>query len=335
MNGRLHTMCLHLLLCGLLFIAPFRSDAQGNLVANHSFEAPIECWPFSGFYTLEAGPTGWFSGGTSPDYFQSSCGYATDPSAPLNHLGFQYAQDGGDYVGVITYFHPVPWREYVVIELIEPLVLGQSYHGSFYANAAWGGTAEYPLASLATNNIGMLFTMEPRAWVWGDPVPTTVGYAHIHYQNIISDTVAWTLVSGSFVADSAYRFLSIGNHFSNNETDTLPLGTTLNPPSGYSFIDNVCVSIDPEGCPMATNVRDGSMNGVAVFPNPATTEFIVSGVPDGSVAFITDAIGREVWKGRTTSGIWQIDVAEWPRGSYMVRLMLGDHWRSFKFVLME
>ena len=328
-------MCLPLLLCGLLFIAPFRSDAQGNLVPNHSFEQPAECWPFSGFYTQEEGPAGWFSGGTSPDYFQGSCGYATDPSAPLNHAGFQYAQDGGDYVGVITYFHPVPWREYVVIELIEPLVIGQTYHGSFYANAAWGGTSEHPLASLATNNIGMLFTMEPRAWVWGCPVPITVGYAHIHYPDIISDTVAWTLVSGSFVADSAYRFLSIGNHFSNSETDTLPLGTTLNPPCGYSFIDNVCVSTDPEGCPMATNVRDGSMDGVAVYPNPATTEVLVSGVPDGSVAFITDAIGRIVWKGRPTMGVWRIDVAEWPRGSYVLRLKAGVHWRSFKLMLME
>src|SRR5690606_8185422 len=113
---------------------------------NHSFEEPAECWPFSGFYTPEAGPTGWFSGGHSPDYFQSSCGYATDPSAPLNHLGFQYAQDGGDYAGVVTYTHPIPWREYVVIELIEPLESGQSYQGSFYANPAWGGTAQFPLA---------------------------------------------------------------------------------------------------------------------------------------------------------------------------------------------
>ena len=302
MNGSLHTMCLPLVLCGLLFIVPFRSDAQGNLVPNHSFEEPAECWPFSGFYTPEEGPLGWFSGGHSPDYFQSNCGYATDPSAPLNNLGFQYAQDGGDYVGVATYSHPVPWREYVVIELIEPLVIGQTYFGSFYANPAWGGNLANPNARLATNNLGMLFTMEPRAWVWGDPVPTTIGYAHINYPDIISDTVAWTLVSGSFVADSAYRFVSIGNHFSNSETDTLPFATGISYPVGFSFIDNVCVSTDPEGCPMATGVRDSSVISMTVYPNPATDELLVSGVPDGAMAFMTDAIGRVIWNGKLAMG---------------------------------
>ena len=335
MTGSLHTMCLPFVLCGLLFIAPFHSDAQGNLVENHSFEQPAECWPFSGFYTSEEGPAGWFSGGHSPDYFQSNCGYGNDNSAPLNHLGFQYAQDGGDYVGVITYFHPIPWREYVVIELIEPLVIGQTYYGSFYANAAWGGTAEYPLAHLATHNIGMLFTMEPRAWVWGDPVPTTVGYAHIHYPDIISDTVAWTLVSGSFVADSAYRFLSIGNHFSNNETDTLPIGTTISAPSGYSFIDNVCVSTDPEGCPMATGVRDRTIDRMALFPNPAMTELFVREVPEGSEAYITDAIGRVIWEGRPPAGVLRIDVSDWTRGCYVLRLEAKGQNSSFKFMLME
>lgn len=312
---------------------PFRSDAQGNLVPNHSFETPVECWPFSGFNTPEEGPVGWFGGGHSPDYFQSSCAYGTAPSAPLNHLGFQYAQDGSDYAGVVTFQHPVPWREYAIIELIEPLVAGQTYYGSFYANPGWGGTTQ--LSRLATNNIGMLFTMEPRAYVQFDPVPTTIGYAHIYYPEIISDTVAWTLVSGSFVADSTYRYVSIGNHFSNAVTDTLPLAPTTHPPIGYSFIDNVCVSTDPGGCPMTTGIGNGFVDGIAVYPNPATTELFVNGVPDGTMAFIVDAIGRTVWESRFVVGISRIDVLGWPRGSYVLRLMSGDHSRSFKFMLME
>lgn len=321
----------------LLGVAAFRCDAQGNLVPNPSFEQADTCWPFSGFYYPHEGPDHWFSGGHSPDYFQGPdcAAYGSDMSAPLNHLGFQYAQDGMCYVGVGTYNHPVPWREYVVVELMEPLMVGETYYASFYANAAWGGTAIPPYASLASSSVGMRFTMEPHQWVWGDPVPTTVNYAQVYYPQILVDTVDWTLVSGSFVADSAYRYVMVGNHFSNVETDTLSLGSTINPPAAYTFIDNVCVTSDPDGCPLATGVSNAAMSRMMLFPNPASTMLSVSGVPVGTRAVVYDDTGRAIWAGMAQPGVWQLDVSAWSSGSYVLRMEAPDVMNTFRFVLTE
>ena len=320
----------------LLLLAALRCEAQ-NLVPNPSFEQADTCWPFSGFYYPHEGPDGWYSGGHSPDYFQGPdcAAYGSDYSAPLNHLGFQYAQDGVCHAGVITYDHPIPWREYLVVELIEPLVLGTTYYASFYANAAWGGTATYPYAHLASSKVGMRFTMEPNQWEWGDPVPTTVNYAHVYYPQILADTVDWILVSGSFVADSAYRYVMVGNHFNNAQTDTLPLGSTINPPMSYTYIDNVCVTSTPSGCPLSAGVSALFMDAPVLFPNPISTMVTVSGVPAGARAAVFDALGRWVWMGAAQPGVWELEVGAWSRGSYLLRMEAAGVVHSFRFVLIE
>lgn len=336
MNLRWPGTGLGLVLGCLGCVVFLRCEAQ-NLVPNPSFEQADTCWPVSGFFYPHEGPDHWFSGGHSPDYFQgpACAAYGSDISAPLNHLGFQYAQEGVCYTGVVTYDHPVPWREYVVIELIEPLVVGTTYFTSFYANAAWGGTAIYPYARLASSNVGMRFTMAPHQWELGDPVPTTVDYAHVYYPQILADTVGWTLVSGSFLADSAYQYVMLGNHFSNALTDTLPLGSTINAPLAYTYIDNVCVTSDPEGCPLSASMTSLANAKPVLFPNPASTTLTVSGVPSGMTAAISDAVGRWVWRGPAQPGTWMLDVSTWYPGNYLLRLEGAGVVHSFKFGLME
>jgi len=337
MNNRWLCAGLGRVLGCLLFVIPLCCQAQYNLVPNPSFEQADTCWPFSGFRYPYDGPDGWFSGGHSPDYFQGPvCAeYGNDVSAPLNHLGFQYPQDGVCYVGVITYNDPVPWREYAVVELIEPLVVGETYYASFYANAAWGGTSTYPIARLASSNVGMRFTMEPNQWEWGDPVPTTVNYAQVYFPQILADTVDWTLVSGSFVADSAYRYVMVGNHFSNAQTDTLPVGSTINPPMSYTFIDNVCVTSDRNGCPLAAGLDDLGTNRLVLYPNPASTMLNISGVPERALVRVYDTVGRKVWVGAARQDLWQLDVSAWSRGTYVLRIEAHGVVHSFRFMLTE
>lgn len=321
----------------LLFVVSQSCHAQNNLIPNPSFEEADSCWQFSGFRYPHDGPDGWYSGGHSPDYFQGPdcAAYGSDVSAPLNHLGFQYAQDGVCYVGIGTYSLPVPWREYVVVELIEPLVEGETYYASFYANAAWGGTATNPYASLASSNVGMRLTMESNQWEWGDPVPSTVNYAQVYYPQILADTVDWTLVSGSFVADSAYRYVMVGNHFGNALTDTLPLGGTINPPAAYTFIDNVCVTSDPNGCPLVAGIENVSAGTLMLFPNPVNAVLSVSGVPQGASAVVYDGVGRTVWVGAAGPGLWQLNVSTWSRGTYVLRIEALGLIHSFRFVLTD
>ncbi|MBK6831300.1 MAG: hypothetical protein IPG92_11440 [Flavobacteriales bacterium] len=130
-------------------------------------------------------------------------------------------------------------REYAGCQLLEPLEVGESYDLSFYTNVAFGGSYWSP--TRACNNMGMLFTMQPNIWTGlSGPLFTLRNYAHLHSTAIIGDTANWTLVSGSFVADSAYQYLVIGNFFSNALTDTLHLAPN-NELGAYYFVDEyVC-----------------------------------------------------------------------------------------------
>lgn len=318
----------------LLLIAVLRCEAQ-NLVPNHSFEEYNDCLEVNMAYTLGTGPLGWFSAGGTGDYFLSCLPYGAFNGVPLSSWAFQYPQDGDAFVGVITYDQAFGAREYFMIQLIQPLEQGQTYYVSFYANATWGGTEPYPQLWLAASHVGALFTMQARPWQSGQPLPAPGNFAHVYHPWIIADTVGWTLVSGSFVADSAYQYLMIGNHFDNAITDTLHFGSYPWNARGHTLIDNVCVSPNPDGCPLALGVPDSVLEGIAIYPNPSYGDVGLSSVPSGTRVVVRDAMGRLLWREEGVRGEWRKDVRAWPKGTYMLWLEWQGKSRSFKFVLIE
>ena len=159
--------------------------------------------------------------------------------------------------------------------------------------------------------------------------------AHVFHPWLITDTVNWTLVSGSFVADSAYQYVMVGNHFDNANTDTMHFAALNWTAKAHTLIDNVCVSPNPKGCPQALGVSEPALEAVVLFPNPASTEISLSGVPQGSSLTMHDALGRLVWREEHLAGTWQENVEAWARGAYVLRLKQQGRSRSFKFVLIE
>ncbi len=324
-------------LCYLLFVAALRCEAQGNLVPNPSFEVPDSCPGTHTFLTPGEGPLYWFSGGGTPDYYQSCVPPPSEASVPHSDYAYQYPQDGENYIGIGTYeVNSGGLREYAMVQLITPLVQGQTYTVSFYANAAWNGTSMYPQNYVASSHIGALFTMQPRPWTGGDPWPLATGSAHVFHPWVIADTVNWTMVSGSFVSDSAYQYLMLGNHFDNSITDTvhfLPPQIWL--PVAYTLVDNVCVSVGTGGCPVANGVGSHADMEVFLFTNPAASELVVNGLQADAVAMVLDATGRTVWSGHITETSWRLEVGAWARGYYVLNILKGEERRSFKFVLIE
>ena len=332
MNLRWPGNGLSLLLGCLGFVAHLRCEAQ-NLVPNHSFEVRDSCLEVNMAYTLGTGPLGWFSAGGTGDYFMSCIPDGGFNDVPLSSWAFQYAHDGDCYVGVVTYQQGTGVREYFMVELAQSLVVGQEYFASFYASPTWGGPE--PQMFLASSHIGMLFTTQPRHWTNTDPWPTGGNFAHVYHPWLITDTVGWTLVSGSFVADSAYQYLMIGNHFDNGITDTLHFAAFNWTAKAHTLIDNVCVTDDLKGCPLALGVADNMRAAVVLFPNPASDEVGLSGVPQGTRLTIHDGAGRVVLLEEAVAGTWRMDASAWARGVYMLRLEQGGESRSFKFVLIE
>jgi hypothetical protein len=318
----------------LLFIA--NPLVAQNLVPNPSFEDVDECPyepPLLGFMP-NARPLHWFTSTDSPDYFNACIDSVT--SVPSNYVVYQHALNGEAYVGMYTYSTLFPeTREVVSAPLLAPLEVGQTYFASLYANAGFGGTIHWP--TRATNNIGVLFTTEP--YVWQDPMPPfgIRDFAHVRSAEVISDTVGWTLVSGSFVADSAYRYIVLGNHYSDalTEVEVLDADTLLGQYTAYTLIDLLCVSPNPEGCPLANGFQGHQPSGVGISPNPASDDFVVRfGSSAWQELVVRDALGRTLLdtgiKGRIEL---QLNVSDWAKGAYFLTVSSSREERTLRFAV--
>ncbi|MBV6405972.1 MAG: hypothetical protein GFGODING_02757 [Flavobacteriales bacterium] len=337
MNLRWPGTGLGLLLGCLGFVANLRCEAQ-NLVPNPGFEEYDTCQAHE--FGVN-GPISWFRTNGTPDYLQSCLPYGHFQGLPMNFFTYQEPFEGASCAGMVTYWQngPIEYREWIMAPLLEPLVVGQTYYCSFRANAAFGGTETNPQFWLANDKVGMRFsTLAIAPWNVGDPYPTPPNQAHVLYPQILSDTVGWTLVSGSFVADSAYQYVMIGQFFSNALTDTLhfadPNSVFLWYPRAYTLVDAVCVTTIPEGCDFGQGVGEGQAIAPVLFPNPARDQLVVS-QREGAEAQVMDAVGRLLWQGRITSDRWVLDVGSWARGAYVLHMAQNGRVESHKFVLVE
>src|SRR5207244_738006 len=79
------------------------------------------------------------------------------------------------------------------------------------------------------------------------------------------------IIQGSFVADSNFTYISIGNHFTDSLTDTVRTQPLSNSCSfnAYYYIDDVCVSSDSLTCYSTVGINALKNNDeLVLFPNP-------------------------------------------------------------------
>lgn len=322
--------------CCSLFVAVLRCEAQ-NLVPNPSFEEIDSCpyWPYYLNFQESSTPLHWARRLESPDYFNSCIGSNdTVPGVPRNLFSYQFAQDGNAYVGMASHLID-DYREMIGTELLEPLTVGQTYYGSFWVNAAYGGPQQ---TASACNNIGMLLMTSEFSWVHSpnDPPFPLPNHAQIYSQQVVSDTAGWTLVSGSFVADSAYRYLVIGNHFDNAHT-TLQLIGPGSPNKAYVFVDEVCLSASPAGCPLWNSIGEHTSQAIVIGPVPATDALRVGwGLLPVRRVVVLDVLGQILWE-RDVEGEDKVNVATggWPNGAYHLLLETERGKQTRKFVVMH
>ena len=190
--------------------------AQTNLVPNGGFEEYVECpsnYPGNADVYL-AEP--WF--GYSTDYMHACAGYdpfyveANEYSSP--RTGEAYVM-GASYL-TIDYNE----REYVQVQLISPLEIGELYCVEYYCKL-------YSVSGIGIDGMGAFFTENFAEWAdimyynWptGDPAPTKyiVAEAQVISDVIHADTLNYTKVSGSFVAQEAYNYVTLGNFVDDNK----------------------------------------------------------------------------------------------------------------------
>jgi hypothetical protein len=244
-------------------------SAGQNLVLNPSFEDTLDCPNFQNQIDYA---TGWSNYGESPDYFNSCSPNLSQFSVPNNWGGYQLPATGNAYAAFGTYAsYIVNAREFIGAQLITPLITGTKYYVSFKVCLSISASIQ---TYIANNKTGVKITMNP--YTWTSP-PATNNFAHVYTDSIITDTTNWTTITGSFVADSNYQYIVLGNFFDDSKTDTI---TFIN--SSFSFayyyLDDICVSTDSLTCLQSTGTNESfSKTKFKIYPNPtnqfATLEF--------------------------------------------------------------
>lgn len=222
------------LLFFILLIHSF-SKAQQNLVTNGSFEDLIDCPLGADIQNA----TGWFSPNyATPDLFNSCVDISQNYSVPINGFGYQPAQDGNGYAGIVTYSYnssSIIYREYLEKRLEEPLKNNTLYHISFYMNQANN-------SPLATNNLSFGFVQDT-AMQYLENVILPIVYKP--NTSIFLDTINWTKVESYQIGTGIENYIIIGNFHDDMSTDTLSSG--MPPTDVYYYIDNVSVEEVPVG----------------------------------------------------------------------------------------
>ncbi|MBR9922932.1 MAG: OmpA family protein [Bacteroidetes bacterium] len=221
----------------------------GNLVPNPGFER------FSGT------PIGWFYKGEHftrvMKYWSAPTGASPDVFGPKVRVpenwaskgfGKQPPHSGGAMAGITTYGceeGKPHCREFIQIQLIEPLVVGQEYYVEMWVSMLPN--------SLRINNLGFYFSDIGVEEVTADPLEFT---PQVYAKDIIDVRDGkWVQVAGNFKATSEAEFLLIGNFFSDEKTQTKESGDD---PLKYAYfyIDDVDLRKVPPILPIPVKEDD-------------------------------------------------------------------------------
>ena len=210
---------------------------QINLVPNPSFEIYDSC--------PETGSTPgdpqiehckfWYlpTEGTA-DYF-NKCNNGS-VGIPVNFAGFQYPSEGNAYCGFFLFYDDFSnpnsdYREYIQTKLITTLTQGQEYYFEFYV-------CRSDIYGIAIDNIGALFTSYPISRFDANPIIAQPQIENPRH-HIIIDTIKWTKISGTFVAQGDEHYLTIGNFYPADQIDTILFNGNWPADYAYYYIDGI------------------------------------------------------------------------------------------------
>jgi outer membrane protein OmpA-like peptidoglycan-associated protein len=224
-------------------LAAQKPAESANIVPNPSFErfanAPIG-WSYKGAYFGEVVKY-WFSATTaSPDVYGPGVRVPQDWGE--KGFGKQKPRSGKAMAGLTLFgcTNGKPHcREYIEIQLAEPLVIGQAYHVEFWAT--------HLEKSLQINNLGTYFSISEIKRTTDEML---LREAQVNAKDIVAAPDGkWVKVSGQFMAKYEAEHLLIGNFSDDFKTlSVAPRNDTYN--YAYYYIDDVLVKKIPPYLPV-------------------------------------------------------------------------------------
>ncbi len=203
-----------------------------NIVPNPSFEmyssTPIG-WFYKGKHFTEVMKYWSSATAASPDVFGPKVRVPTHWAA--KGFGDQRPRSGNSMTGITAYGceeGKPHCREYIQIQLQEPLVVGQKYYAEFWVT--------HLPRSLQINSIGMFFSKKKINIKTDSPIELK---PQIEAEKILdAKNHRWIKVSGEFTADSEAEYLLLGNFRPDSLTQMRKVfANSLN--YAYYYIDDV------------------------------------------------------------------------------------------------
>ena len=213
-----------------------------NLVPNASFEDYETCPPYPGQIHLAQY---WDSpNNLTTDYFHACAPPSDGASVPENLLGRQTPHSGLAYAGIRTWLPIIPgnppYREYLAVQLQEPLQKDQRYEVQF-----WVSVAEK--SHYLSDDIGLFLSEVPFGLA---PIYDLTPIVRQPEGLILDNKETWTRISGAYQARGGEAYLMIGNVLPDSLITLEKV--KVDEPAVYYYIDDVFVQPcpdDPEALP--------------------------------------------------------------------------------------
>jgi hypothetical protein len=326
----------------LLILSAFLQKAAaqpGNLVPNPGFEDRVTCVWNDG--TLTDCPP-WFrpTGGT-PDVFHVCAVVNEDPcpypeqafldswavGVPTNVSGCQQPYAGDGYSGSF-YFQPgiaplYEYREYLAVELFEPMQAGQQYLVRYYVSLAERMTHGIWALQVAFLN-EPYFNLSTPTYILIEPSLThTIG-------DFVTDKEGWTEISGVYTAQGGEQYMYMGNFQANSSTESVDVmngqstqSHYLN--SAYYYIDDVYVGAE------LLNLEEQIGYHSNLWPNPVQDKLNIS-VNSFSEVQIYSVTGALILPAFQINSMISLDVSTWSCGMYLVNVINSDSNNLYRFI---
>jgi hypothetical protein len=320
---------LRSIICILLLLPCYLiNDAQVNLVLNPSFETYTSC-P-TGFDQIYVA-VNWKqpTSGTS-DCF-STCSPTTslfNVGVPANWMGYQNPYSGGNcYAGIIAYQNQISnYREYIQGRLSSPLTPGQVYYLSFQISLSDSST-------LSCDGMGAYLSQTPISlqpsvnFTFTPQVSNPAG-------QMLNDVINWQPVTGAFVAAGGEEYITIGNFMDNTGTTAMRrLPAKLIGDFSYYYIDEVCLSQNPQTCnlPIYVGINAHQADAVFLYYNQPMERLVFENKSGTFAVSVIDLFGNLV-KTAALDASQGLDVSDLPAGCYMARVYESGHVYFKKFI---
>lgn len=297
-----------------LFLISFSVYSQ-NLVPNSSFEI-IDTCPYDLSYFEKA--VGWRSVLNTPDLF-NTCSQGR-VSIPTNQFGYQElkAQSGFSYAGLASGIGSNGlYNEIIGVKLNDTLVPEKKYYLTFDYSSGFNVNGQINCQCFV-NKLGVKFLTNFNDTNNISQVIIN-NSATLFSDSVLSDTSDWLTFSGSFIADSSYSYLLIGNFFTQDSMEFKCIDTLST--ISYTYLDNVCLSQNFNDC----NGSNAEINSCLfkLFPNPSPGKFTII-VEDQTfekrITTVYNSIGEQILKQEVKGGENNIDLSNFNSGLYLIVL---------------